>query len=238
MTPPFYISSLSHIIVLENFENAPAESCPTMLSFSKTTILVIAAIAVAVVEGFAPMAQPRLSSSTELGAFFFQKPTEKSPTLSVETKPKKASPFSKFGKKPEATAVKEEAPPAKKRFSFGKKDAAPAKTEAKKAPIKKVVAKKEPVKKAVAKKAVAKKAPVKKAAVKKSAPKKAPVKKVVAKKTPVKKPVVKPVAKKPVAKKKLVARKPSKSSFKNDFVVKKPQQKTKLTIYERQCHIN
>merc|ERR1712224_1142926 len=184
-----------------------------MNSVSKIVILVVAAIAVAVVDGFAPVAQPRLTSSTELGAFFFQKPTDKSPTLSVESKAetKKASPFSKFGKKPAATAVKDEAPPAKKKFSFGKKNAEPAKTEAKKAPIKKVVAKKKPEKKAPVKKVAAKKAVVKKVVAKKPAAKKAVAKKPAVKKSVAKKPVIKPVAKKPVAKKKLVARKPAKS---------------------------
>jgi len=215
------------------------QNCCIMNSVCKIVILVVAAIAVAVVDGFAPVAQPRLTSSTELGAFFFQKPTDKSPTLAVESKTeKKASPFSKFGKKPAATAVKEEAPPAKKKFSFGKKTAAPAKTEAKKTPVKKVVANKKPVKKVAEKKAPVKKVAAKKAPVKKVVAKKAPVKKAAVKKAVAKKPVIKPVAKKPVAKKKLVARKPAKSNFKNDFAIKKPQAKKKLTIYDRQCHIN
>ncbi len=56
------------------------------------------------------------------------------------------------------------------------------------------------------------------------------VKKVVAKKAPVvKKAVAKKVVKKVVAKK---------SFPKNTFVVKAPAKKNKLTIYERQCHIN
>ncbi|MCX6461713.1 MAG: polyhydroxyalkanoate synthesis protein PhaF [Actinobacteria bacterium] len=54
---------------------------------------------------------------------------------------------------------------------------APAKTAAKKAPVKKAAAKKAPVKKAAAKKAPAKKSAAKKAPVKKSAAKKAPVEK-------------------------------------------------------------
>lgn len=178
--------------------------------FSQKLALIVAVVAVSAVQGFAPVAQPRVASNTELNAFFFQKPTEKSPTLSLETE-KKASPFSKFSF-PGKAAPEEEAAP--KKFSFGDK-----KNESKKTAVKKVVAKK------VVKKVVAKKAP----AVKKAVAKKV-VKKVVAKKAPaVKKAVAKKVVKKVVAKK---------SFPKNTFAVKAPEKKNKLTIYERQCHIN
>jgi hypothetical protein len=182
-----------------------------MFSQSKIAALFIAVVAVAVVQGFAPVVQPRVASNTELGAFFFQKSLEKSPTLSLETKTK-SNPLSMFGKKTAtATAVKE-APPAKKKFPFGLK-----KDDAKKSPIKKVVAKKTVAKKVAVKKVVARKPVVKKTVAKKAAAKKPVVKKAVAKKV---------VAKKPAA------------NFKNNFVTKNSAKKTSLTIYERVCHIN
>lgn len=122
---------------------------------SLTKISFVAMATAAVVEGFAPLAQPRFASSTELGAFFFQKPTEKSPTLSLDTDTKIANPFAKF--------------------SFGKDEE--DEVVAKKAPVKKVVAKKAVAKKVPVKKVVAKKP------VLTSVAKKAPVKKVVLKKT-------------------------------------------------------
>lgn len=87
---------------------------------SKVGFLFIA-IAIALVDGFAPAAQPKAaSSSTELGAFFFQKPTEKSPTLSLEKDEK--NPFAKLLKKPSQATKKDEAPAAKKNpFTFTKK---------------------------------------------------------------------------------------------------------------------
>jgi hypothetical protein len=198
-----------------------------MISQSKIAFLFVAAVAVAVVEGFAPVAQPRLSSTTELGAYnFFQKPAEKSPTLTVDAPAKKSNPFANFGKK--KTVAEAPAAPAKKQFSFGAK-----KADTKKAPIKKVVAKKAP-----AKKVIAKKAPAKKVIAKKAPAKKVIAKKPVAKKIVAKKPVGKPAfAAKKVQKTKLVAKK--KSTFKNDFAIKKPtKSKNKLTVYERVCHIN
>merc|ERR1712032_1395534 len=182
---------------------------------SKHVLLLITTVAVAVVEGFAPVAQPRLASSTELGAFFFQKPTEKSPTTSpdkIETE--KSNPFAKFGKKTD-TAVAEKPPPVQKKFSFGsfgKKNDADTAVEVK-APIKKAV---------VAKKAanpLAFKTPVK--------VKKVVVKKVLPAKNVVPKKPTKKIVKKPVKK------------FKNDFNVKSPKTKQKkVTIFERACHIN
>merc|ERR1719215_1691446 len=110
--------------------------------FSKSQIAFLVVAAVAVVEGFAPVAQPRFATSTELGAFFFQKTAEKSPTLSLE--PETKSKFS-FGKKAPVEKVVEKKTVEKKapfsKFSFGKKGAA-TETDAKKAPVKKVVAKK------------------------------------------------------------------------------------------------
>jgi len=253
--------------ILTTFRKELLKQTTIMFSQSKIAVLFLTVVAVTVVEGFAPIAQPRLATSTELGAFF-QKSADKSPTVSSEAAPKKSSPFSKFAGKKESTAVKEDAPPAKKGFSFGKKDA-------KKAPIKKVVAKKNgakkvteeapaakkkfsfgnkkdatektvakkaPVKKVVVKKAVAKKAPVKKVVAKKVVAKKVVAKKVVAKKVVAKKPVQKKVVAKkaPVVKKKLVSKTSgAKKSFaKNSFSGKKPQSKDNLVIYERQCHIN
>ncbi len=46
--------------------------------FSKTQIALLFVAAIASVQGFAPVAQPKVASSTELGAFFFQKPSEES----------------------------------------------------------------------------------------------------------------------------------------------------------------
>ena len=168
-----------------------------MFSQSKIAILFVV-LAVAAVEGFAPVAQPRIASSTELGVSFLKKAAEKS----VETEavaPKKK--FSFGAKKTEAK--KEEAVAPKKKFSFGAK-----KTEAKAAPVKKVkvVAKKAaPVKKV---KVVAKKIVVAKKA--------APVKKVVAKKVVAKK----TVAKKTVAKNNFASAAPAK---KNNFVIYEKQ---------------
>merc|ERR1712032_157402 len=212
---------------------------------SKHVLLLITTVAVAVVEGFAPVAQPRLASSTELGAFFFQKPTEKSPTTSpdkIETE--KSNPFAKFGKKTD-TAVAEKPPPVQKKFSFGsfgKKNDADTAVEVK-APIKKIlvkksVEKKSPTDKAGATKTVAKKAPIKKAVVAKKAANP------LAFKTPVK--VKKVVVKKVLPAKNVVPKKPTKKivkkpvkKFKNDFNVKSPKTKQKkVTIFERACHIN
>merc|ERR1712032_1168056 len=222
---------------------------------SKHVLLLITTVAVAVVEGFAPVAQPRLASSTELGAFFFQKPTEKSPTTSpdkIETE--KSNPFAKFGKKTD-TAVAEKPPPVQKKFSFGsfgKKNDADTAVEVK-APIKKILVKKSVEKKSPTDKAGATKTVAKKAVAKKAVAKKAPIKKaVVAKKaanplafkTPVK--VKKVVVKKVLPAKNVVPKKPTKKivkkpvkKFKNDFNVKSPKTKQKkVTIFERACHIN
>ena len=193
-----------------------------MFSQSKIAILFVV-LAVAAVEGFAPVAQPRIASSTELGVSFLKKAAEKS----VETEavaPKKK--FSFGAKKTEAK--KEEAVAPKKKFSFGAK-----KTEAKKeeavAPKKKFSF--------GAKKTEAKAAPVKK--VKVVAKKAAPVKKVkvVAKKIVVAKkaaPVKKVVAKKVVAKKTVA----KKTVAKNNFASAAPAKKNNFVIYEKQCHIN
>eukprot|EP00536_Pseudo-nitzschia_multiseries_P016028 jgi/Psemu1/44648/gm1.44648_g len=120
-----------------------------MFSQSKFAILLVVLV-VAAVQGFAPISQPRTASTTELGAFFFQKPTaDAGAAVAAETKKSK-----------------------------------------------------------------------------KVAPKKAPVKKatVTAKKAPAKA-------------KKAAAKKASPKTF-GDFVIKPVEKKTKLTIFERQCHIN
>ncbi|VEU35750.1 unnamed protein product [Pseudo-nitzschia multistriata] len=146
------------IQILNCFEN-------DKIMYSKIATLFVV-LAVVSVQGFAPVAQPRVAANTELNAFFFQKPSEEAgAAVAAETK-KVSNPFAKFAK-----------PAAEKK-------AAPAK----KAPVKKIVAKK-----AVAKKAVAKKAPVKKVA--------------------------------------------AKTNYAG-FTPVKAEKKTKLTIFERQCHIN
>ena len=127
-----------------------------MFSQSKIAILFVV-LAVAAVEGFAPVAQPRIASSTELGVSFLKKAAEKS----VETEavaPKKK--FSFGAKKTEAKAapvkkvkvVAKKAAPVKKVKVVAKKIVVAKKA----APVKKVVAKKVVAKKTVAKKTVAK----------------------------------------------------------------------------------
>ena len=64
-----------------------------MFSMSKITVLLFA-LALAAVQGFVPVSQPR--PNTELGAFFFGKPTE---TLAAKKKPvakKAAAPVKKI----------------------------------------------------------------------------------------------------------------------------------------------
>ena len=68
-----------------------------MFSMSKITALLFA-VALAAVQGFAPVSQPRIASNTELGAFFFGKPTEtlaKKP-VAKKTVAKKAAPVKKI----------------------------------------------------------------------------------------------------------------------------------------------
>ncbi|OEU06695.1 hypothetical protein FRACYDRAFT_272623 [Fragilariopsis cylindrus CCMP1102] len=177
--------------------------------FAKLALLFVVIVVVSV-QGFAPPAmQSRVAYNTELNGAFDFLTKEKAAVVEAPVKVVKKNPFAKKVK--EAAPVKKEAKSIPGFNLFAKKEA-PAK---KAAPVKKVVAKKAaPVKKVVAKKA----APVKKVVAKKAAP----VKKVVTKKAaPVKKVVA---AKKPVSKKF--------TSLNNG------SKKTKLTIYERTCHIN
>ena len=58
--------------------------------FSKTQIALLFVAAIASVQGFAPVAQPKLASSTELGAFSFMKPSGESAKPMKKTIAKKA----------------------------------------------------------------------------------------------------------------------------------------------------
>merc|ERR1711865_1280374 len=96
--------------------------------FAKLFIVVVS------VQAFAPVSNPTRIQTTELNAFFFQKPTEKSPTLTLES----------------------EQNPSKFSNPFAKKSAVSEKKEKKVVVNKVAVAKKVAVKKTVAKKVAVK----------------------------------------------------------------------------------